>query len=352
MPRADRRWTLSLVWVNLAVVVMVLVLIASNRFSSGKELLHLLVYALVYANLTGIPAVLFLPALVTRLASHKLPLVPVVVVGITFFVLLGCLVAQALLTWTGVLVPQDFWRAYLSTLRSALLLSLVFGLGSFFYASIWDRLRHAEQKLQQQEVEEERTRKLAAEARLQSLESRIHPHFLFNTLNSISSLVAVNPNRAEQTVGRLAALLRSSLDNTSQPLIPLGQEVAMIEDYVEIEKVRFGDKLRGRLEVPENLRDAKVPPLSIQSLVENAVKHGITPQRGGGEFLVTASAEDESLRIEVEDSGPGFDLTAVRAGHGLDNLVGRLDALFGAQARLNVFRRDGRCVVQMVLPRS
>ena len=109
MARVDRRWTLSLVWVNLAVVVMVLVLIASNRVSSGKELLHLLAYSLVYANLTGIPAVLFLPVLVTRLASHKLPLVPVVISGITFFVLIGCLAAQALLTWTGVLVPQDFY---------------------------------------------------------------------------------------------------------------------------------------------------------------------------------------------------------------------------------------------------
>ncbi len=208
-----------------------------------------------------------------------------------------------------------------------------------------------EEKLHEKEVAEERARKLAAEARLRSLESRIHPHFLFNTLNSISSLIAVNPARAEQVVGRLAALLRASLDTSNQPLIPLRQELAMVESYIGIERVRFGNKLRGSVEVPAELQDAKVPPMSVQSLVENAVKHGITPLSGGGEVLITASAENGGLRIEVRDTGPGFDLAAIPAGHGLDSLVERLDALFGAQARLSLLRRDGYSVVEMVLPR-
>ena len=126
----------------------------------------------------------------------------------------------------------------------------------------------------------------------------------------------------------------------------------MVEDYVDIERARFGDRLRGHIDVPAGVRDAQVPPLSIQSLVENAVKHGITPQRGGGEVVVSASADTRQLTIEVSDTGDGFDLTAIRAGHGLDSLVRRLDALFSADARLNVSRRGGRCVVQMVLPRS
>jgi LytS/YehU family sensor histidine kinase len=91
--------------------------------------------------------------------------------------------------------------------------------------------------------------------------------------------------------------------------------------------------------------------MSVQALVENAVKHGIAPQIGGGEIMVAASTENGSLRIEVRDTGPGFNLTAIPAGHGLDILVERLDALFGAKARLNVFRRDGKSVVEMVLPR-
>jgi LytS/YehU family sensor histidine kinase len=128
--------------------------------------------------------------------------------------------------------------------------------------------------------------------------------------------------------------------------------LAVVESYIDVEKVRFGDKLRTSVNVPLELQDAQVPPMSVQSLVENAVKHGITPRSGGGELLVTALAENGSLHIEVRDTGPGFDLAAIRAGHGLDNLVERLNALYGARARLNVLRRDGYSVVEMVLPRT
>jgi LytS/YehU family sensor histidine kinase len=268
------------------------------------------------------------------------------------FAAAGSLAAQALLMWTGIDVPGDFWRQYLHTLGRALLLAVVFGLGAFAYASMRDQLRRTEDRLHEKEVAEARAEKLVAEARLRSLESRLHPHFLFNTLNSISALIRVDPARAEQIVGRLSALLRSLLDTSSRPLIPLAQELAMVEDYVDIERARFGDKLRARIEVPAELRDAQVPPLSVQSLVENAVKHGITRQRSGGEVLVTASAEHGQLTIEVSDTGNGFELTAIRAGHGLDSLVRRLDALFSAEARVSASRRGDRCVVQMVLPRS
>jgi LytS/YehU family sensor histidine kinase len=250
--------------------------------------------------------------------------------------------------------PQPFWSWYLRILPVALLGSLIFAGGTFFYASLQERLHKAEEMLHEREVMEERAQKMAAEARLASLESRLHPHFLFNTLNSVSSLIVENPALAEQTVGRLAALLRASLDNTNQSLIPLQQEMAMVRDYFEIERVRFGDKLRGHLDVPEELRSARVPPLSILSLVENAVKHGITPHRGGGEFWVAASMNepDGSWLIEVRDTGPGFNLASIGAGHGLDNLVGRLNALFGDKAYLKVLQRDAWCVVQMGLPRS
>jgi LytS/YehU family sensor histidine kinase len=230
-------------------------------------------------------------------------------------------------------------------------LALVFGLGALVHGSLRERVELMEARLREKEAAEERAQKLATEARLRALEARIHPHFLFNTLNSISSLIAVNPARAEQIVGRLATLLRASLDNSDQPLIPLRQELAMVESYVDIEKVRFSGKLNGSVNVPAELQEAKVPPMSVQSLVENAVKYGITPLNGGGEFLIIACAENGNVRIEVRDTGPGFDLSAVPAGHGLDNLVERLDALFGAKARLNVFRRDGYSVVEMVLPR-
>jgi LytS/YehU family sensor histidine kinase len=282
---------------------------------------------------------------------RNFPLVPVVAAGIVGFTAVGCLLAQTVLMGIGLVIPQHFWQEYGHTLRVAMPLAILFGLGAMVHAMLRERLQRTEEKLHEKEIAEERARKLATEARLRSLESRIHPHFLFNTLNAISSLIAVNPARAEQIVGRLAGLLRASLDSSHQPLIPLRQELAMVEDYIDIERARFGDNLRGSMEVPAELQDARVPPMSVQSLIENAVKHGITPQSGGGEFFVSASAENGSLRIEVRDTGPGFDLAAIPAGHGLDNLVERLDALFGAKARLNVLRRDRYSVVEMVLPR-
>ena len=318
----------------------------------GRALLHGWTSVLVYTNITAIPALLAGPSLVEGLARRNWPLTAAVLATTILFAALGCLAAQTLLMWMGIAVPGDFWQRYLETLRAALLLSMAFGLGVFSYASIRDQLRRTREQLHEKEVVAERNQKLAVEARLRSLESRLHPHFLFNTLNSISALIAIDPHRAEQIVGRLAALLRSSLDTTNRPLIPLEQELAMVQDYVDIERARFGDKLRGRIDVPAELGDAQVPPLSVQSLVENAVKHGITPQRNGGEVRVSASSEDGRLRIEVSDTGAGFDLSSVSAGHGLDSLVGRLDALFSSRAHLAVSRRAGRCVVEMVLPRS
>jgi sensor histidine kinase YesM len=344
-------WAFAFSLIIFAVAVVVLVQVAANQISSVRELLHLLAYALVYALLAGVLGVFILGGLAERLAPRKLPLLPVMAVGIMVVVPFGCLLAQAVLTEIGFVSPAHFWRQYFHTLRVVTPLAIVFSLGGLVLASLRGRVQQMEERLHEKEMAEERTRKLAAEARLHSLESRIHPHFLFNTLNAISSLIAVNPVRAEQIVGRLATLLRASLDASNQPLIPLRQELAMVESYVDIERVRFGDKLRGAVEVPAELLDAQVPPLSVQSLVENAVKHGITPQRGGGEVRVTASGDTGNLRIEVQDTGPGFDLAAIRAGHGLDNLVERLNALFGEKARLNVLRRDGYSVVEMVLPR-
>jgi sensor histidine kinase YesM len=343
-----------LIWLgcNLFVMTVQLVLMTANQAWDTRQLIHWWAYSLVYANLTCVPALLILPNLLERLALRRVSILPMMIAGVLFFVATGCLAAQALLWGTGQVVPRHFWLEYLRLLPVALSISLVFALGAFFYESLQERLRDAEEKLHEKEVMEERIQKLAAEARLHSLESRLHPHFLFNTLNSISSLIEENPALAEQTVGRLAALLRSSLETTNQSLIPLRQELSFIEDYLEIEKVRFGDKLRGRIDASEEVKNVKVPSLSILSLVENAVKHGISPQRKGGEVLVVAfgEAQHDKLVVEVRDTGPGFNLAAVQPGHGLDNLVGRLNALFGDEAHLRVFPRDGWCVVQMVLP--
>ena len=335
--------------VSTAVLVPVMSMGGAMR---ARDLLAGWALALVYTNVTAIPALLAGPSIVERLMRRRWPFPASVLAVTVLFVAMGCLAAQALLAWTGVAVPEHFWQQYLFTMRGAFLLAVVFGLGACSYASVRERLRRSEAQLHEQALAAARAEQLVVEARLRSLEARLHPHFLFNTLNSISALITIDPPRADRIVGRLSALLRASLDTGSRSLIPLGDELAMVEDYVDIERARFGDRLRCRVEAPAELRDVPVPPLSIQSLVENAVKHGIAPQRSGGDVLVSASAVNGQLTIEVSDTGAGFDLADIRAGHGLDSLVRRLDALFGADARVDVTRRADRCVVQMALPRS
>ncbi len=346
------KWAFVLLWTNVAVALIQLIVYAVNPTRSSRDLLQSLAFTFLYANLTSLLAALILGWLMEKAVARGVNPWKLAIPGILVFTTGGCLLAQSLLAALGFSAWQHFWLDCFYTLRFALPLALVFGLGAMTHAMLLARMQAMERELHEKQVAEERSHKLAAEVRLRSLESWIHPHFLFNTLNSISALTAVDPKQAEQTVGRLAALLRASLDMSEQSLIPLRQEIAMVESYVEIERVRLGPRLRGRVEVPPELGDAMVPPMSVQCLVENAIKHGIVPQTGDGEFLVSASADsDGSLHVEVRDSGPGFAVSSIRAGHGLDKLVQRLDALFGDRARLNISRQGDYSLVEMVLPR-
>lgn len=351
MKSTGRNWVLSFAWANLSVAVVVLILLLAHELSGPRELLRTLAYALVYANSVTLLGLWLGGSLLQKLTQRKLPLLVAVAFCILVVVPLGCLLVQIVLLAIGVVDPRYFWREYGYVLRVSFPLGVVFGLGAFVHASLRDRLQLTEHALREKDVAEQRAQKLATEARLRSLESRIHPHFLFNTLNSIAALIATDPSRAEQMVGALSVLLRTSLDNGERPLIALREELAMVQSYLEIERARFGDKLRGRIEAPVSLQGAQVPPMSVQTLVENAVKHGITPQAHGGEVRVSAMEQGANLRIEVCDSGDGFDLAMVPAGHGLDNLVERLNSFFGDKARLNAFRRDEGSIVEMILPR-
>jgi len=263
---------------------------------------------------------------------------------------IGSLIGGALLLAIGLGTASQFWNNYFFLVRITAALAVVSGLGSHFYESLTSQLRAAQAQLKQWELEKERAERAALEAKLSSLESRIHPHFLFNTLNSISALISRNPSRAEELVSRLAALLRSSLNSTRQGLVPLESELGIVKDYLEIEKARFGDRLRYSLNLCDGTRQWMVPPFSVQSIVENSVKHGIAANENGGQIEITTEHIVDRLRVEIRDTGPGFNLGDVYAGHGLDNVIARLDTLFGAAASLEIEQRDDRCVVSLLIP--
>jgi LytS/YehU family sensor histidine kinase len=199
-------------------------------------------------------------------------------------------------------------------------------------------------------LERERAIKLAAEARLASLQARLHPHFLFNTLNSISSLIPADPERAERLIERMAALLRFSLEVHRGGLVPLGQELKIVRDYLEIEQARFGRRLRYCIQAGEHLSEVAVPPLAVQTLVENSIKYAVAPNREGGEIRVQANQNNGCLRIDVVDTGEGFALDTAPSGHGLDNLRSQLAVLFGHSANLTVSRSEGWTTVSLIVP--
>lgn len=194
-----------------------------------------------------------------------------------------------------------------------------------------------------------------AEARLHALRMELNPHFLFNTLNAVSGLVRRGDNdRAVDTLAHLGDLLRATLDRTAAPVVPLGEELAILQHYLDLEQVRLGDRLEIRIDVPQELDAALVPALALQPLVENAIRHGIAQRAGAGCVTVQGRRAGDRLMLEVRDTGLG--LTHRSNGHsptgvGLSNTRARLEHLYGSEAGLSLENAEGGgAVARLWLP--
>ncbi len=193
----------------------------------------------------------------------------------------------------------------------------------------------------------ERLRAELAAAQLQQLRSRLQPHFLFNALNSIATLVHRDPHTADRMVTSLSGLLRSSLDLDERQEVLLPVELQFVREYLDIQQVRFEERLAVAFDVDDDTLDCAVPSLVLQPLVENAIVHGIGKQRDGGRLVVAARWEPDGLLVlEIRDSGAG-DSSNVVHGVGLANVAGRLAALYGNAATLT-FRREAEWFVAAV----
>jgi two-component system LytT family sensor kinase len=198
---------------------------------------------------------------------------------------------------------------------------------------------------------ERRTLELEArlsQANLQALKMQLQPHFLFNTLNSISSLVHENPKAADDMIGSLSQFLRTTLEVSTQNEVPLRKEVEFVDHYLEIQQTRFGDRLRIDRQIDPAVMDALVPPLILQPLVENAIRYGVESRETGGTLILRATREGDSLRLEISDDGEGFSGQILRAGNGigLSNTKARLQELYGDRHQFIITARRpaGACV--------
>jgi signal transduction histidine kinase len=199
-----------------------------------------------------------------------------------------------------------------------------------------DALRVSHERFRQRFREQE-FEKLATEAQLSALRSQINPHFLFNALTTIGYLIQTTPEKAFDTLMRLTQLLRGVLTSTGE-FCTLGQELKLIESYLEIERARFEERLRLEIDVPEELRELQVPTLILQPLVENAIKHGISENKAGGEVRISARLEGDVLRLTVSDTGSGVKggKASRPGGVGLKNIRERLASYYGEEAGLDI----------------
>ena len=197
----------------------------------------------------------------------------------------------------------------------------------------------------------ERLRTALVEAQLDALQFQLRPHFLFNTLNSILPLIGRDPDRARRMVIQLGELLRLSLRSEDTPLVPLEEELAILGTYLEIEKVRFRDRLEVTLEVPPEVAGARVPTFLLQPLAENAIKHGLARRGGRGRIHLSARRDGETLVLALRDNGPGLKDDAPASGIGLANTRRRLEALYpGAHALTLGDAPEGGCEVRLRIP--
>ncbi len=248
----------------------------------------------------------------------------------------------------GDLYPVTFRAAFSQALMATFFFNLLIYWGVIlaqhafdYYAKFHERERHTA------ELEAH-----LAQARLQALQMQLNPHFLFNTLNAISSLMHKDVEAADRMIVLLSDLLRYALESTEEQEVSLRQELEFLDRYLEIQRARFGDRLVVSREIDPATLEAHVPNLVLQPLVENAIQHGIAPHARAGQIVLRAGRRDGRLELEVQDNGgglPGNGLT--REGIGLGNTRARLQQLYGAAHRLELNNAaEGGVVVRVSLP--
>lgn len=246
-------------------------------------------------------------------------------------------------------VGRDFWRlVYEDTwmfqlLTAGLMYAAGTGLGLTFQGI--ERERGRRQREGQLEV-------AARDAELQAIKAQLQPHFLLNSLNSVLALIRHDPAAAEQMLVRLASLLHGVFDRLDQPLVPLAPELDILRDYLEVERVRFDDRLRFDIRLDPDAGALLVPPLLLQPLVENAVKHGIEPHTRPGAITIDARLVSGRLQIAIADTGEGPDgASSPGTGRGLELTRRRLDSIYGKRAtELRMERRPEGFTVWLDLP--
>jgi two-component system sensor histidine kinase AlgZ len=235
----------------------------------------------------------------------------------------------------------------LGFVAQCVIITWTFILPALVMQNLRDRAHEAERRLAEE-------RQAALRAQIEAIQSRTNPHFLFNAMNTVANLIHEDPKLAERTLERLADILRYALQRSGIDEVPLKQEIAMVEDYLEVQRARFGERLRYAIEIEPGLEAAKLPPFLLQPLVENAVLHGIAERPDGGAVRLVVRRRGGRVELRVDDDGPGPGASPRRGtGTSLDDLKRRLNLLYGdASHVVTRANESGGFTVEVAVPES
>jgi sensor histidine kinase YesM len=245
--------------------------------------------------------------------------------------IIGTICGSFLSTFVSGLSPADLFER--ATLFQLLAIGVIFGSIITYFFSSRAQIAESQAQIQEEKIKRLTSEKIAAQANLKLLQAQIEPHFLFNTLSNVLSLLDTDPKKGKSMLVDFIQYLRASLSKIREDKATLGQEMEMIRAYLSIFKVRMGDRLKYKIDLPKNLEAISFPSMLIQPLVENAIKHGLEPKIDGGEIIIGGEVKNGFLRLEVIDTGIGF--TEKRdSGMGLSSIRERLESIYGNRGRL------------------
>ncbi len=283
---------------------------------------------LIYSQSIGLTIFFSVTSLIQKYPRPGLGLFFVLLLVITAASAFGTLLASLITSLTG-MTDFDLNRE-LFFLPHNIIAGLFFGSAIVAYFNLKERMARVVKELAEKEVNEQKLLQSKTRAELEALRARINPHFLFNTLNSVASLIPEQPEKAESMVQKLSTLLRYTLDAEHREMIGLGEEIDIVRQYLEIEKVRLGKRLQFDISLPGELESVQIPGLIIQPLVENSIKHGIARKTGGGSISITCARQGGAISISIADTGDGFQEDSPGSdGFGLAGVQERLHLHYG-----------------------
>lgn len=288
-------------------------------------------YSLIFCNCSAwsgfaflIPATRILKPV--RTISMIIRMVMVLVAG-------GTLGAVVFAITTG-LEPHSVFGEQSGILLRTILLNLAFGPLAIFFFMSREHISEAKRMILEEKIRNLDMKNLATEAELKLLQAQIEPHFLFNTLSNILSLIESDPAKAKIMMEHFSDFLRGSIHLARNREVALSQEMELVKNYLDIHRLRMGERLRYDISIPGHLLEYLIPPLLIQPLVENSIKHGLEPKIAGGTIFIAGEVEGDMLRISVVDSGRGITENSGGNGIGLENVRRRIQMLCNGKGRL------------------